>query len=889
MPAAHPPDTTLETTPSLNAALLQQDPRAAVERFVAERRRWFEGAFAAGADALMLARAHAECLDRAIAVLVGRIEESVGEHPTALFALGGYGRAELGLFSDIDLLFLHDGAHPDAIRELTDGVLYPLWDCGVEAGGATRTIADCRTIIEEDVRALTAMMEARRLGGAPAVAKQLHAFVGEHFASMRARRRFIETKLEERRARLARYGDSIYILQPHLKEGEGGLRDYQTLIWVASAWWPKETPPEALARAIGARTLQQRLEASVSFLWRVRHALHLFAGKRADRLGEAEQPEIARMLGFEAVGAASPSEALMAEYYEHAEGIHRLCDRALERIRREAFPPSRWQRLLRRRTIGTAFVRTEANTIAFRPGEEVTELSSLRLFAVAKRRCLSVDAEALDAVAAALHRDVQQPPWTEEAAAIWRDILATPGGLGRTLEEMRACGLLERFIPEMIPMIHRVQHDGFHVYTAGVHSLKAVAELDRLARRAGRDEDPGAARILRGLPRPHVLILATLLHDVGKGRDADHAEVGATLAKAIARRMGWSARDIADVAFLVRQHLLMGFVAFRRDIGDAALVERFAQVVRSTEMLGMLALLTRADMCAVGPNIWSDWKDGLLAELYAKARSCLEEGGMTPERRRQQVERRLRAAAQIVADAEGPGAIEEFVAGLPERYLLTHPPETIAAHAMMARQLGERAVITAWRTVPERGVTELSLVTRDRPGLFAIIAGVLSANGANVVDAQVATSAAGEAIDLFWVTDAENRPLDDPARLERMRREMDDVIAGRRPLEAVLGGRLRDRLLSAPARRRGAIVTVDNDVSAEETVVEIQADDRRGLLFAIASRLHELGTAIDRARITTHVDRVIDVFYIRDATGRKIDAKERLEAIQQGLREALEE
>jgi [protein-PII] uridylyltransferase len=663
------------------------------------------------------------------------------------------------------------------------------------------------------------------------------------------------------------------------------------MMWIARARYPDLEPDRAMAALIPDPKVRRGLEESFGFLWRLRHALHLVEGKRNDRLGESYQDEVARMMGFENREGGNAAEGLMSTYYQHAQFIHIQCERALEKIRRELFPPSRIRRWISRRRIGQDFVRTEHGTLDLgaTSAPKASRLMPLRLFAVAKHHRLAVDARAKDLAAAALRSSAggsSGPTLWEEEAAIWRDIFSSLAHLNATLSQMQECGVLEHYFPEMRPMIHRVQHDGFHSYTAGVHSIHAIGELAALLKKEGRRKFPTTARAMRLVKRPHVLAVATLFHDVGKGREGDHVAIGARLAAGIARRLGFSQRDTADIVFLVRSHLLMSVLAFRRDVRDPGLVERFTQVLRSHEMLAMLYLLTFADLRSVGPHVWSEWKGGLLDELYRRARSCLDEGGMTPARIQREKSRRIKAAGVIVGRKLSVSEVEEFVTSLPERYILSMSPEAIAAHVMMSRQLEEIHVSTLWRQVPRRGCTEISVVTRDAPGLFAKIAGVLTANGANIIDAQLYTSERGQAIDVFWVTDPTHRPLNDPEVLSRIRQEMEVAITGKVDVDRIVEGRFRRRLLSWT--RRPPQVTVDNDVSALETVVEVQADDRRGLLYAIACVFHELGLTIDRARITTLVDRVIDVFYIRDRFGEKITSSEQLDLLRGRLLEAIE-
>ncbi|MFH0799969.1 MAG: [protein-PII] uridylyltransferase [Pseudomonadota bacterium] len=870
------------------------DPTGAVRRFMEARLRWFSSAVGEGADALEVCREHSAMIDGMVKFLFKAEEDRHSHHGrTAVLALGGYGREEMGLASDIDILFLHESASDDFIRGVTDAILYPFWNNGVEIGGATRTLDDCRSMIESDAKALTAMMDARLVCGDISLYNSLMEIVKDHFASPAQRRKFIEAKIGEHFDRLGKFGDSIYLLQPNVKEGEGGLRDYHTLLWVSRAADPKLAASEAAQKALPDAAGRAKVDAAFAFIWRVRHALHLIEGKKADRLSDSLQRQVALFLGFVDADGASAEEELMSFYYRHAMELHLRCRRAMERIRFAVCRPSRgaaaaaW---FRRRLFGRNFVRTGHGTFSFRRGSfRENPLWELLVFSEAKRRRLPLDTEAKEVIAS-------RPVPVDDAARAkpaagktMREIFSGALHLDRTLWEMHECGLLTAWFPEMKPMMYRIQHDGYHFYTAGTHSIRAVGELGLLAGKKGLRNFPVAAKAISEVRRPHVLLLATLFHDVGKGRGGDHAEIGAKLAEEIALRIGCSGRDAEDVAFLVRSHLLMAMLAFRRDVCDEGLVERFAQSNRSPELLAMLYLLTFADLRAIGPNVWSEWKGGLLAELYQRAEMCLAPGGMNAGAREAKMERQIEAVRRSLGADFSVSEIREFLAALPERYAFSTDSQTIAAHIVMARGIELKPVATVERQVPGRGCTEFSVVTRDAPGLFARMAGALTANGANILEAQLYTTAGGLAIDLFLVTDAVGQPLEDAHRWEKIRADLTAMIAGGEDVDRIVGGRFKRRLLGWSPRQHPPEILVDNDVSAIETVVEISADDRRGLLYTIASAFHELSCTIERAKITTHVDRVIDVFYIKKSGGGKVVSPEEVGRLRGSLFDALEE
>ncbi|MFH1830772.1 MAG: [protein-PII] uridylyltransferase [Pseudomonadota bacterium] len=867
--------------PEIDLTLCEKDPTSAVRSFLFDRRKWFDESLAAGCDALNMCCTYSEMIDGVVRALYNRAG-TYADKPTndrsAVLALGGYGRREMGLLTDIDLLFLIDTQDEEHARAITDGILYPFWDNGMQVGGATRTLADCQSIMNHDERALTAMMDARLVSGDAALLEDLFHLLTKHFADSSSQKNFVHRKLKEHHRRLTRYGGSIYLLQPNLKEGEGGLRELHTLRWIAKAACQKLDASELMKKYVPEKGASRAIEDAHRFIWASRHSLHLSDGTTNDRLSESIQGDVAKRLGYQAMNDSSAAEVFMSDYYKHAESMHLLCERGMERIKREIMPPSRARAIFWRRPLPGGLIKTEFGTLSFRRKDQKADaLSELNLFATARRTGVPLDPITKGKLCAKAQADARQELAAFEAARSLRDVFSGIENLDRTLMDMHECGALIRWFPEMASIFHKVQHDGFHFYTAGVHSIKAVGELAMLP-----------THVLSCIRRPHVLSLATLFHDIGKGQGGDHSERGAQIASDIAGRMGYDNCDISDIAFLIRSHLLMSTIAFRRDVKDPDLVERFAQSLRSPEILTMLYLLTFADLRAIGPNVWSEWKGGLLAEFYKRTYAHMSAGGMTPAKRKREADRLISAVKKRVGRDIGESEIKGFLLKLPSRYLHSVPAEAIAAHILFARNVDKEPMATFIRDLPDRGSTEFSVVTKDCPGLFAKIAGVLSANSVNIVDAELFTSSDGTAIDVIWVTDSTYSPIKDPDVWTRIRKDLTRVLPDNRNITHIVGARFKKSLLSMRGQNRPALVTIENDVSAFHTVVEVRAYDRRGLLYTIASTFHELGCTIDLARITTHIDRIIDVFYIRDADGKKIDSRERLDQIRSRLIDALE-
>lgn len=861
-------------TPSVPMQALERDPRRGVAGIMEEAGKWFKDVHDRQGDALELARDRSRLIDEIIRALFHIAEERhVASHGApakrvAIFALGGYGREEMGLESDVDLLFLYEGGSEEYIREVTDSILYPFWDNKIEITGATRTIEDCASVGRSDLRAQTAMLDARFIAGDGTLSQGLISFIARQFDDKREKRRFIEAKLKERSQRLKMFGDSVYLLEPNVKESEGGLRDHHTLLWIAKA-------------ASGSVPCSRELCEGIGFLWRVRNALHLL-GEKNDRLCVAHQDAIARSFGYGDGPFSAAAEHFMQDYYRHASTVHLKCQRAIEQMVEEAIPPAAIVSYFTNRRLGEGVFQVGDRITAGKEAVESDPLAMLKLFSFASERSLLLDARTKETVMTTAGTMTGFETFSDEMNGLWRQMFSRPASIHHTVKDMHECRLLARFFPEMGPLVHRIQHDGFHFYTADEHSLHALREVGLLFTKEGERMFPVPAEAAKRIKRPHVMTFATLFHDIGKGRGGNHAEVGAGLAGQIARRLMWGKEDQDDIAFLVRSHLLIPTLAYRRDVKDPHLAERLAGTVETPEMLSMLYLIAFADVRAMGPHIWSDWKGGLLAELYHNTLAHLEGGGEAAKRQRLLL-KKLEKVREAVGDSISRDELGTYFESMPDRYLMQTKPDVIASHLKMTARLGERSVLTDVVEEPGKGFSELSVVTRDAPGLFAKMAGVLSMNGVNIIDAQLFTLPDGTVLDQFWVTDLNQGPIADASLWERIGEEISDAISGKLDVHEMMKRKTKRRLLSRGPKDIDAQIDIDNDVSVVETVVDVVTVDRAGLLYDISRAFADLGCSIDRAKITTYADRVIDVFYIRDKDGKKITSKERLRQIQEAI------
>jgi [protein-PII] uridylyltransferase len=849
----------------------------------------------AGAGGLEVVAAYTEAVDRLVCFLFA----SATAHFTSRFsrldqqcvviAQGGYGRGELNLASDIDLLFLYPWKVNPYIETVAEVILYALWDGGLTVGHALRNTRECGRLAARDLKVKTALLDARHLCGDGKLYADFDARMIDEVWSDNPTP-FFKEKLTESIERHARAGDSVYLLQPQLKEGQGGLRDLHTALWMAKIKFKVRSFRELVTLGVIGEANVTELETALDFLWRLRNAMHLATASHQDLLTFELQERLAPTLGFP--GGRPGVEAFMRTYYGHATTVNRFGDMVIARCLQQTEPYRGRQptaRLIREgmriqgRTLGVA-------------GAEVFErdpAALIQVFAEAQRHGVTLSPATRELIRDAL--PLLSPHRADPAVATAiLDILRAKGHVYETLFEMHKLGVLKEAIPEFGHLDCLIANDPFHIYTVDQHSLMGVREVERLRSGEFARTLPHLTQVMNEVQRPEILFLGMMFHDVGKGHGDDHSGRGARMMRDIARRLGLNEDESAACEFLVQHHLLMSHLAQRRDVGDDQLIADFCRSVRTVDDLQRLYVLTYADMRAVAPGVWNNWRDSLLAELYVRAREFLEKGVFAPEDRAAQAAR-IRARLLAATPAAGRDDMEAFLAAMPDAYLLSTPEEMIPAHADLHRVLGAReaagerpAVATALVHFPERDYSEFAVCTRDRPGLFAMLSGVLAAHGMNILAARITTGRDDVALDSFRISHDESDGTTDAERWDRVERTLGAVLGGATDVEDLVRRSQRPSILTRRRRRVATQVEADNRVSRDYTVLDVYTGDRVGLLFTITNCLYHLRLDIHLAKITTMVDQVLDVFYVADQEGRKIEDTARLEAIRRALTEALE-
>ena len=859
---------------------------------------------------------------------------SVGD--LALVALGGYGRDELGLRSDVDLLFLVSGQTTDESSVFAEAVLYALWDLGVEVGHSVRTPVSTLAWAEAEQSILSSLLDARLIDlsvGDEEFRHKAFGFIERGINALVARPdiggELIQAKLLEAERRRARYGETVYLLEPNVKESAGGLRDLHVSQWIARVRFKTHGMNELLRLGVLSPEEHRALWRAYDFLLRVRFELHRVTRRRQDNLRFENQEKIAQILGYVDPSVEHPHldrhgvERFMRAYYFHARQIrihsHAIVERATQPPPKKGNKPLAAPRGFR--FWGSKLTVTGADHFGRDPSAMV------RIFDVAQEEGIEIHPYAKHLLFEKRH--LMNQKWRRDRSVVdpFLSVLENPQHDANWVEQMHDVGLLKQLIPEIARVTGRWQHSLYHVYTVDIHSLKVLDNAKRLRRGDFHEEMPALTRMLEELPRPCVLYMACLLHDIGKGWPReDHSQRGARVARLVGERLeaasspGWTQEETDDLVWLVEDHLLMSDISQRRDVSDPELVQQFADSVANEERLEMLYLLTVVDMKGTSPRVWNSWKASLLRELYVNTRAALRSDDGQGARRHIAA-RRQRAQTALLSEigAVGAGAEEAkaFFTAVPDRYLLSVSTHKMARHVRMwsgVRRYGGLA--THVSHVRRDSFSTFTVVSRDRPGLLATVAGVLAANELSILSASVFSidegmvpSASHEmtqkdidaddfehvagpgggsiALDVLHVTDAQGHVCDEEERWERVRSDLEEMIVEK----ADPSERLMHRVwrTSSIPNHRPVVKTEVNVVvdQGEDVVLDVFCEDHLGVLWLIAQTLAELGLTITLAKISTQGHRVADGFYVRDVKTGQRAAEDRIHQAAGAVRNAL--
>ncbi len=814
-----------------------------------------------------------------------------GREALTICATGGYGRGELAPFSDVDLMFLSPRKPTPRMERIVEFVLYMLWDTGLKVGHATRSIEEVIELAKEDITIRTSMLEARWIWGDQELFGDFRQTYWKSVVEG-TERKYVELKLAERDARHEKIGGTRYVLEPNIKEGKGGLRDLQTLIWIAKTIYRVGDMAELGEKdALTSRDVRLFRKAE-QFLWTVRCHLHYVCGRPEERLTFDVQREIAERLNYKDHAGARGVERFMKHYFLTAKGVGDLTGilcAVLEEGQKKSRRLFSWLKLGPGEPDIPGFT-LDGGRLMFQNGVDFqkTPVRLLELFHAAQVHDLDIHPRALRLVTQNLKCVNAALRKNGEANRLFIGML-TGANPVRTLMRLNEAGVFGRFVPDFGRVVAQMQYDMYHVYTVDEHTIRAIGVLNGIETGQLAEDHPVACSVVGKVQSRRALYVAVLLHDIAKGRGGDHSILGAKAALRLCPRFGLNEWETETVAWLVKQHLLMSATAFKRDMDDPKTIDDFCAKVQSPERLRLLLALTVADIRAVGPDVWNNWKAGLLRDLYWQAEARLT--GEIPQEKRQARVARAQDALRSRLTDWAPGEIDAHIERGRDAYWLTLDTETHTRHARLIRAAGGGGTPRIeFRAVPEREATEVLVHASDHPGLFAGVAGALALAGVNILDAKIATLTDGAAIDTFWVQGADGVMVSDDDKLKQLRvRVIECLTGGKRIARELARARKEARPSRARALKAPPRVLIDNKASNQYTVIEINGRDRIGFLYDMTSALTGQGLQIASAQISTYGERVVDVFYVKDVFGLKILNESKLKTIEDSLVKMLEE
>jgi len=786
----------------------------------------------------------------------------------ALVAVGGYGRGELHPASDIDILLLVPQPPDTAGSAAVERLVTFLWDIGLEVGHSVRTIGECREQCIGDVSVMTTLLEARLLAGNEPLLLDMRTALGpEHLWPVK---QFFEAKVREQTERHLKANDTAYNLEPNVKTGPGGLRDIQTIAWVAKRHFGAATLDELSSHGFLTPAELRRLKQAQAFLWKVRFGLHTLTGRHEDRLLFDHQIRLAQIFGYEDASYTLAVEQFMQRYYRTVMEVSLLNELLLQLFREailtESEPP---------RPLNARFQVRNGSLEAVH--EEVfarTPAALLELFALLQQN------EAIRGVRASTMRAVARNLWLIDEEfrqnprhhRLFLEILRSPVGVTHELRRMNTYGVLGRYIPAFGRVVGRMQYDLFHAYTVDAHTLFVVSNLRRFAIPRYDHELPEASHVMQSLPKSEVAYLAALFHDIAKGRGGDHSELGAVDAEAFCLEQGLSPYDARLVAWLVRNHLALSITSQKQDIGDPQVINAFARRVGDETHLDYLYVLTCADVRATNPKLWNSWKASLFSDFYQRVKRALRRGLESPIDPEHLVRETQDAARRLLLER---GVAEERIAAVWTRftagYFLQHSPEEVAwhTHLLSEREAGSDEPLVALDARSVRGTTAALIFARPRRHGFARTTAALDQLGLNIVDARITPTGDGFSLDLYHLLEDDGAPIADSDRLAEIEQALWRSLQG--PADAPFAV-----LRRAPRQVRmfhtATVIALSVDERNQRSVLELTAGDRPGLLCEVGQALIAERVELHAAKIMTVGERAEDVFYLTDFDGRPLTA-----------------
>ena len=794
------------------------------------------------------------------------------KNPYAIIALGGYGRQEQCVHSDVDLLLLFEKRVPPQVEALIREVVYPLWDIGLTVGHATRSLKECLKLAAQNYEVLTSLLDARFICGISPLYTQLLEKLRNTVLKQHSRR-ITDWLIETNTARHARFGDSASLLQPNLKEGQGGLRDYHTMLWIVKIKSGIQQIRDLAYYGYLSHAEYEAFVKSLTFIWNVRNRLHLLTGRKNDRLYFNYQEKLADEMAYRRDDDQQPVERFLGELHGHMELIKQQHQMFLYELGGTSVH-LKWHRPLKSTRIKGLTVKKN-NTIGFASPEDILANPQLLIdiFAEGARLKIFLGIEARRLIKDFLYLANELFLKSKQAVRTFEKILTTAATPHfDVLSEMMNTGLLTTLLPEMQTIVNRIQYDEYHIFPVDKHSLAVVQTLKSFGTQDCAVNDPLCVSLYKELKHRKLLMWSALLHDIGKGKPGKgqgHALKGAKIAARILARCGYRQKEIDTVTYLVREHLYLIKTATRRDLHDEGTAIASARRIKYIPRLKMLYLLSVADSVATGPKAWNDWTASLLRALFFQVLNILERGELASQKAIRSVKSKKAALLESTPPTDRP-EIEKVFDCLSPRYILYVSPDDMAEHLDLYGKLETQLFVWQIRTTDAGTTRSVKLCAPDRPGLVSKIAGVFTLYGINILDVQVFTWKNNIALDIFRVEPPPDT-LFETETWQKAAASLKAALTDQLDLSAAIAARINLQPQPHSPANRPSQININNDASNFFTIIEVFTYDAPGLLFAITDTLVKCGLDVWVAKIATQIDQVADIFYVRDIEGQKVD------------------
>ena len=862
---------------------LKASPIAAFKKVIRKAREVLDARFVAGRDIRRLIEDRAWFIDQILRAAWGRFDWDSGAE-IALVAVGGYGRGELHPYSDIDLLILLDDSDHEKFRNSIEGFLTLLWDIGLEVGQSVRSVQECAEEARADLTVITNLMESRTIAGPEHLRQKMLKVTSP--SEMWPSKEFFLAKRNEQAARHSKYNNTEYNLEPNVKGSPGGLRDIQTILWIARRQFGSLNLGAIVDQGFLTEGEYSLLVSSQEFIWRVRYGLHMLAGRAEDRLLFDHQRSLAALLGYEDSDAKLAIERFMQKYYRVVMSISELSDLVGQHFAEVILwegDSGKAEPLNSRFLVRDGYLEVANDTVFKRRPFAILEIFVLL---AQHPEIKGVRAETIRLLRD--HRYLIDEDFRGDIrnTSLFVELFKCKEGIHRNLRRMNRYGILGRYLPEFGHIVGQMQHDLFHIYTVDAHTLNVIKYLRKLSKPGVAEKYPLASKLVERLPKPELIYIAGLYHDIAKGRGGDHSELGAVDAQAFCTRHKLPAWDTRLVVWLVENHLVMSTTAQRKDLSDPQVINDFAQQVGDETHLDYLYVLTVADINATNPTLWNSWRASLLRQLYTETKRALRRGLENPLEREEQIRQTQRAALDnLVRNGTDPDDAEQLWSQLGDDYFMRHSSTDVAWHteAIIEHPSDGGPLVLIKETTQREfeGGTQIFIYAPDQHDFFAVTVAAMDQLNLNIHDARIITSSSQFTLDTYIVLDADGTPIgNDPERTEEIRQGLIDALRNPEDYLTIIQKRVPRQLkhFAFPPQ-----VTIHNDTQRPQTIIEVVAPDRPGLLARIGQLFLDFDLSVQNAKIATLGERVEDVFFVTNADNQPLSDPQLCMRLQQAM------